>query len=70
MIEEESITMEVSKVDLYFKECTQEILTLPITVPNCYYLGKFDFKQRQRLTNLLHKRMYSFKELEREVLNV
>jgi hypothetical protein len=26
----------------YFKECTQELKYLPVTEPNCYYLGKFD----------------------------
>ena len=26
---------------IYFREDTQELLEMPIEVPNCYYLGKF-----------------------------
>ena len=54
---------EATKVDLYFRECTQEIMTLPITVPNCYYLGSFDVEDRFKIKDLLDNTPHSFKQL-------
>lgn len=52
---------------IYFRECTQELLELPITVENCYYLGEFDTIGVFRLELMLENNIYSFWELIKEV---
>jgi hypothetical protein len=55
---------------IYFRECTQELLELPITVENCYYLGEFDAIGIFRLELILENDVLSFWELRKEIKKI
>jgi len=55
---------------IYFKECTQELLELPITEENCYYLGEFDTIGIFRIELILANDVISFWELRKEIKKI
>jgi len=57
------------KQHIYFREDLQELKTLPINEPNCYYLGEIGQQELDTLRKWLKLRMQSFKELSKKVYN-
>jgi len=61
--------MKNQKHHIYFKECTQEFITLPINTPNCYYLGEFTFKELDNLHDLVESKPISYNDLLKHINN-
>ena len=57
------------KQHIYFREDLQELKTLPINEPNCYYLGEIGEQELRTLKKWLKLRMQSFTELSKKVDN-
>lgn len=57
------------KKHIYFKEDTQELLELPITVDNCYYIGEFNNNEIELIKKFLDKNVLSFVELRLVILH-
>jgi len=57
------------KQHIYFREDLQELKTLPINEPNCYYLGELGEKELETFTKWLKISPSSFIELSRKVKN-
>ena len=57
------------KQHIYFREDLQELKTLPIEEPNCYYLGEIGEKEFDTLKKWLKIKMQSFTELSKRVEN-
>lgn len=57
------------KQHIYFREDLQELKTLPIDEPNCYYLGEIGKKELDTLKKWLKIKMQSFTELSKRVEN-
>ena len=52
------------KSHVYFQECTQGLVFLPVTVGNCYYLGLLTHNEIKTLDDYLCLSEYSYPELQ------
>lgn len=55
------------KVELYFREDTQELKELPINEINCYYIGSFTMTEKRKIQKYLNVNAVSFKHLSDKI---